>query len=169
MKLLAISDSHGRLGNSQRVIERLYDRIAGVLHLGDMYGDATLLAANYSDMPFYMVAGNCDFYYGRGEGPPENLVVEIGGQRIFLAHGHRHNIKLHYDALVRDAKKQEARIAVCGHTHEPFCELLNGVYVVNPGSIEYPRGMARCPSYAVIDIAEDGKIEAGIVQEKRGK
>ena len=43
-----------------------------------------------------------------------------------------------------------------GHTHMPVIEDEDGILVINPGSLTYPRQRGRRPSYAVMQI-EEGK------------
>ena len=46
-----------------------------------------------------------------------------------------------------------------GHTHKPFLEKVNGVTVLNPGSLSYPRQEGRRPSYMVITVSDDGRMD----------
>ena len=42
-----------------------------------------------------------------------------------------------------------------GHTHTPVVEEENGILVINPGSLTFPRQQGRRPSYAVMEIEEE--------------
>lgn len=44
-----------------------------------------------------------------------------------------------------------------GHTHKPYLETKDGVTILNPGSLSYPRQEGRRPSYMIMDIDEAGK------------
>ena len=43
-----------------------------------------------------------------------------------------------------------------GHTHKPFFERKNGLTVLNPGSLSFPRQDGRKGSYMIMEIGEDG-------------
>ncbi len=49
-----------------------------------------------------------------------------------------------------------------GHTHRPFYENINGIIVLNPGSLSYPRQEGHKPSYIIMNIDESGKIDVEI-------
>ena len=55
------------------------------------------------------------------------------------------------------AKAKDCQIVMYGHTHTPVVEEENGILVINPGSLTYPRQRGRRPSYAVMEI-EEGNI-----------
>ena len=61
-----------------------------------------------------------------------------------------------YDKLVENAQAKGCKIAMYGHTHMPVIENEDGILVINPGSLTYPRQRGRRPSYAVMQI-EEGK------------
>ena len=44
-----------------------------------------------------------------------------------------------------------------GHTHKPYFSQKDGLTVLNPGSLSYPRQDGRKPSYMVMEIDEEGK------------
>ena len=46
-----------------------------------------------------------------------------------------------------------------GHTHKPFYEKEEDLITLNPGSLCYPRQPGRKPSYMVMNISEDRKLE----------
>ena len=43
-----------------------------------------------------------------------------------------------------------------GHTHIPLIEYGDGIVVMNPGSISYPRQEGKRPSYILMDIDKKG-------------
>ena len=73
MKLLVISDTHGYLSNARNVIERIGDKINGVIHLGDHDEDAKELQEEFSDIPFYYIRGNNDY----GMNTPDTKMLNI--------------------------------------------------------------------------------------------
>ena len=59
--------------------------------------------------------------------------------------------------LQDEAERRCVRIACFGHTHVPFCKEINGIIYVNPGSLSQPRQEGRKPSYALLEIDEEGR------------
>ena len=45
-------------------------------------------------------------------------------------------------------------VVVFGHTHKPFCETVNGILFLNPGSVTRPRGQ-HPPSLVRLTIESD--------------
>jgi hypothetical protein len=50
-------------------------------------------------------------------------------------------------------------IAMYGHTHRPFLDTIDGVTILNPGSLSYPRQSGHQPSYMVMEMDDDGKCQ----------
>ena len=75
---------------------------------------------------------------------------------ILVTHGHHYFVSRDYDKLVENAQAKGCKIAMYGHTHMPVIENEDGILVINPGSLTYPRQRGRRPSYAVMQI-EEGK------------
>ena len=49
-----------------------------------------------------------------------------------------------------------------GHTHRPVAEKRGNLWIVNPGSLTYPRQMGRKPSYAMLTINEEHELSVEI-------
>lgn len=140
MKLLVLSDSHSMLSFMRRCIRQVEPD--AIIHLGDYFQDGETMKEEFSWIPFYQVPGNCD-RYRCPPGQPEILVETIDGVKLYMTHGHRHNVKMYLGALLRDARKCKADAALYGHTHEPDCSLEeDGLWVLNPGSCGYGGGSA---------------------------
>ena len=140
MKILVLSDSHSALSFMRNCIDAIKpDRI---VHLGDYYDDACVMAEEYADIPMIQVPGNCDRY----RCPPfvqEILSQKIDGVGFYMAHGHRHMVKQRLDMLIHDARKSKAAAALYGHTHIADChQEEDGLWVLNPGSCGYYGGSA---------------------------
>lgn len=138
MKILVLSDSHSALSFMRSCIESVKpDRM---VHLGDYYDDACVMAEEYPDIPLVQVPGNCDRY----RCPPfvqEVVSTKIDGIPFFLTHGHRHMVKQRLDMLLRDARKCNAAAALYGHTHIADChQEEDGLWVLNPGSCGHAGG-----------------------------
>ena len=57
-------------------------------------------------------------------------------------------------ALVAQAKRERADIALFGHTHVGLLKEINGITVFNPGSLERPRDSSG-GSYGIITIKNE--------------
>lgn len=60
------------------------------------------------------------------------------------------------ERLIEEAKLRKADIAFYGHTHRPLIELRDGIMVINPGSLSYPRQEGKVPTYVVMEIDKYG-------------
>lgn len=149
MKILVLSDSHSSLRFMRSSIEKL--KPDAVLHLGDFFDDGQAMAQEHPDMVFYQVPGNCD-RFRCPPGQPEVLQVNLWGVMLYLTHGHRHGVKMGRGRLVQDARTTGADAVLYGHTHEAYCSLEDGMWVVNPGSCGHSGG-----SVALLEV-ENGNI-----------
>lgn len=134
MKILVLSDSHSSLQFMFDAAEAM--KPDAIIHLGDYYDDGEALHAEYPDIPFYQVPGNCDGYRCN-PGIPQILVEEIFGVRFYLTHGHRHNVKMTLGRLERDARDCGAQAVLYGHTHFPDCRMEDDLWILNPGTCGY--------------------------------
>ena len=140
-----MSDTHGNLDNIRKVIENNKD-IKNIFHLGDGKADIDLIKEEYKDKTFFRVCGNCDSCTTE----PVVLNATIEGKRFLLTHGHRFYVKENLDLLVAEAKKENAGVALFGHTHKPINKEIDGIIVFNPGSLEKKEG-----SYGIITVSKD--------------
>ena len=58
-----------------------------------------------------------------------------------------------------EGKARGAEIVMFGHTHRPFFEDDNGIIVLNPGSLSFPRQEGRKGSYMILEMDQDGGLE----------
>lgn len=132
MKILVLSDSHSSQSFMRRCVETVKPN--AIIHLGDYFADGEALGALYPNIPLYQVPGNCDRFRCAG-GEPEIRVIELSGVRLYITHGHKHNVKLYLGAFLRDARASGASAALYGHTHLADCHREpDGLWVLNPGS-----------------------------------
>ena len=155
VKLLLVSDSHGREEGILRAIAQEEPSDAA-FHLGDSQEPAGTIEPLFS-CPCYIIAGNCDYYFNQY---PREKVVEIGGHRIFLTHGNSYMASSSYDFLAETARDNACDIVFFGHTHVPACEYMDGVWILNPGSISYPRQQGRERSYMVVYLKPGDAVHA---------
>ena len=128
MNVLVVSDSHGKVDKLIQAVEQVHPGY--VLHLGDCQRDLEKLRQAFPMLPMEGVPGNCD--YGSCD-QPERL-IELGGVRILMLHGHTRGVKSDVMRAVWAARECGAQVLLFGHTHEALCECRDGLWVVNPGS-----------------------------------
>lgn len=157
MKIVVMSDSHGKEENIDKVIAQHQDADM-LIHLGDICGDEDYLEA-VCPYPVIMVAGNCDSYMC---GLPGERIIDIAGRKCLLTHGHSYNVGGDRIRLAQRARDTGASVAMYGHTHVPEIETYEDVLVLNPGSVTYPRQKDFISTCMVIDVGEDGCWKAQI-------
>ena len=97
MKILIVSDSHGRDRHVAMALDREWP-VDAMIHLGDSQEDedefSMILAGE--DVPLYMVRGNCDYDYNLAP----FRIVELEGHRILMTHGHMQSAVLTGSLLI---------------------------------------------------------------------
>ncbi len=150
MKILVVSDTHGRWGALYNVI-KAYPDADTVIHLGDGNDDLERIRAEFPRQTLVGVAGNCDFF--AASGTRSACVLDADGKTVFFTHGHNYRVKSGEGLLEQAARARNADICLYGHTHVPCCECRNGLYIMNPGSLGHPR---------------DGRPTCGIIEINNG-
>lgn len=153
MKIAVFSDSHGNVENMSRAIESYVPDC--IIHLGDKVCDADEIASRYPHKQFLQVAGNCDY----APTVEDSILVELEGVRIFLAHGHRHGVKLGLEAFANSVYCSGAKLGLFGHTHRAVHHEIRGIQLFNPGSC----GNGGRPTYGQIEI-KNGDVNCKIIE-----
>jgi len=139
-KVVIVSDSHGLTDELQEIKTR---------HDADVYihcGDSELDLDAPELEGYTTVKGNCDF-----SSPfPLEEVMEIGGLRFFISHGHITQVKSTLLNLQYRAKELNAEVVCFGHNHIAYAEKIDETIFINPGSIRYPNRIKE-PSYTVLE------------------
>ena len=160
MKIIVYSDSHGCRTKVRHMLEKEKDADF-CFFLGDGLTEAQDMAEMYPHIKHIMVKGNCDYY-----SQLDTVAYKyIDGLTFVACHGHEYNVQGGLDALVSEAKAHGCQIALYGHTHMYRTEHTDGVYVMNPGAVDSPRGKNK-PSYGVINIIEGSKPTMNIIAIK---
>ena len=120
-------------------------------HLGDLTSAAEALMSR-TNAKVYAVRGNCDYFGGSAQRYESEAVVELGGARILMMHGHTRGVKSSAMNASYAARECGAQILLFGHTHRPLVDWDGTLWVMNPGSIRDRR------TYGVITL-EGGKID----------
>lgn len=152
MRVLVVSDVHGDFRGLCEAIEA-QPTAKAVIFLGDGIRQAEGAADRYPDRDFYLVPGNCDF----GSTAIPIRQETFGGKRFYFTHGHCHDVKYTLYRLELAAREAEADIALFGHTHSPYEEYVDGLYLFNPGSLRYGR------TYGYVDVVGSG-IRTAVVE-----
>lgn len=155
MKILVISDTHGKLDKLRDIYGLLKD-IDLVVHLGDFLADAREIAAEFG-IDVISVGGNMDGVYG--DEAYKILDTEYG--RILLTHGHLDNVKFSLQSLLYRTQEKGCKAVLFGHTHKPAFEESDGIYLVNPGSLTLPADGTN-GSYAIVNTSPES-FSASIV------
>lgn len=153
MKILIVSDTHGRHSNLDEVLER-EGAIDMLLHLGDIEGEECYIE-EIAQWPYHMIAGNNDIFSHLSK----DKEVKIGKYKIWMTHGHNYMVNMNTERLRWAATARDVDIVLFGHTHRPYLDVDGKPMVVNPGSISYPRQEGRKPSYMVLNIGADGQAK----------
>ena len=138
MKILVLSDSHGKYQNTFDIIYENADADV-IIHLGDGVTDVDEAARDVADVRhlnaarIYKVRGNCDMFSNEAVTTFEN----IGGHRFYVTHGYQQGVKsaAGRDALYVDARNNGLDVALFGHTHKALLEERDGVTLFNPGAV----------------------------------
>ena len=116
----------------RRCVQRM--KPDALVHLGDYYEDAQVLAEENPQLPLHQVVGNCDRFRCPPD-TPQVLCYPVGGVRLFMTHGHLQSVKIRLDSLLFQARQKQAYAVLYGHTHIPDCHREpDGLWVLNPGS-----------------------------------
>ena len=155
-KILVVSDTHGDPSRLIDVIEK-EKPFDIMIHCGDAECSEGRLMM-LSDTTVYGVQGNNDYFYDY----PPRREFEINGVKFYLTHGHMDGVHFGIDKIGYAAKARGASVCLYGHTHIPHNETVGGVLFLNPGSLTYPRQIGRKPSYAIMNISENGETNVEI-------
>ena len=151
MKILIVSDSHGRNHHLNTVLDRVGD-IDLFLHLGDLEGSEDFIEA-FVNCKIEMISGNNDYFTEI----PREKIIKIGKYTVFMTHGHKYGVYYDTDKLKEAARAHNANIVLYGHTHIPSIDMSDDIITVNPGSITQPRQSGRRPSFILMEIDKDGE------------
>lgn len=146
MRILVVSDTHrDEYALRKALLEQ--PRAEIVIHLGDGEEEAGRMKASFPDKMFLQVRGNCDW---GSTLPPEGLRT-VDGKTIFYTHGHLYNVKYGLYEITSAAREKKADILLFGHTHEAAANYENGLYLMNPGSLN-----GSCGTYGILDLTPAG-------------
>ena len=152
MKILVVSDTHGKNDNYLKIVEK-EQKLDMVIHLGDFEGSEYTIE-KAAGCPVEFVLGNNDFFSDF----LSEKTLQIGKYCVMITHGHQYYINLGSEMLKTEAIVQEADIVMYGHTHRPVIDISDKIIAINPGSLSYPRQENRKPSYIIMEIDDAGEV-----------
>ena len=158
MKVLVVSDSHGRHDLLRNAIGQEAP-IDMLIHAGDIEGDLNRILGPKREYTIHAVAGNMDW----GDGLESSQVFDMGGHKVFLVHGHHYGVHYTMANLREAAESCHADVAIFGHTHIPVCERQGDMLILNPGSLTYPRQAGHRPSYILLTVSDGGAPDAKLL------
>lgn len=147
MKILLISDSHGRNHVLDQILEKHSDCDL-YLHCGDIEAPEFL----YPQLK--VVAGNNDLYYDY----PDHMILKLGHHKAYMTHSHLCGYFNRMNKLSDLARSNGCDLAFYGHTHVASDQIINGVRCINPGSLRYARD-GRNPSYAIVEVNQEVNVQ----------
>lgn len=149
MKIGILSDSHKKVGRTQKVIELLVQEGASALiHAGDLVTVENLKLLEESSLPYYAVFGNNDA-----------ALLSLQDDFSVFSEPHLFTINettfslMHHPFYLRN---HPCDVVVFGHTHETFQTFDNAILTLNPGE-----ACARDTSLSqamMLEIATDAYI-----------
>lgn len=147
MKIIVMSDSHGKCGNLIDI--GLSHRNADAfIFLGDGWRDFEDFSLYFDNKLCISVNGNCDL----GCNAENEKILFLGGKKFIITHGHTFSVKSGIGGMIAEAKRNKCDIMLYGHTHIPHNEYRDGLYILNPGSA----GRGGKNSYGIIEITPSG-------------
>ena len=130
MKIGVISDTHNFLDPK---IPEWFTGVGHILHAGDI-GQPRILTELELVAPVTAVGGNTDDP-ALGYAPAKT--VELSGRKFFIQHiVHPHDLK---ENRQRRLMRERPDAVVFGHTHQRFCETIDGLLYFNPGYAGRPK------------------------------
>ncbi len=145
LRIVVTSDTHRNSRNFFEILDRHEKNADLFINLGDSEHEIELLEMTRPNLKLKYVAGNCDFSLVA----PYEQCISFNGKKVFFTHGHHYYVKHGYSEVIRRAKQEGADICLFGHTHTPYFEIVDGLYVLNPGAV--------CDgSYGIVDVVPGG-------------
>lgn len=148
MRILVVSDTHHNEYSLRRAV-LAQPKAQVVIHLGDGEEEASSVRMEFPDKMFLQVRGNCDW----GSTLPIFGEITLENVKIFYTHGYTYNVKYGLYDFKAAARDHGAQVALFGHTHKAMTEYENGIYFMNPGSLN-----GYGATYGIVDLTKAGIV-----------
>lgn len=136
-----ISDTHGLL--RAEAVERLAG-VDHIIHAGDI-GSPEIIEGLRKIAPVTAIRGNID-KDAWANAYADDEVINLAGYDIYVLHNR--------NDLDRDPVAAGFNMVICGHSHKPSVETIDGVLYLNPGSAG-PRRFTLPIALATLDLNTD--------------
>lgn len=98
---------------------------------------------------------------------PLQLVISCNGLKTIIVHGSPESIDEYLfensERVFELSKTIDADILICGHTHIPFHQKIEGKHFINAGSVGKPKHGGPQATYVIVDV-EANKVEAEVIK-----
>ena len=128
-KIIVVSDSHGNR-KALDSLDGIFAESDLIIHLGDTSSDGGYIRSKYPDKTV-VINGNCDIM-SVGE---RERIINCEGVNILACHGHTYSVKSTLSRLAMRAKELDCRLALYGHTHDARETEIDGITLLNPGTL----------------------------------
>lgn len=151
MKILVFADFHGSIDSLSTAIEISKRETPNkTVVCGDLFGwsqpqEFAELVRQLEGV-LYLVKGNNDYATAQSyltEAMEDSAIMYHFGRKLFFTHGDR------YDGLRVPPILEDGDALIYGHTHVGRLRKVNGLFVLNVGSLARPRD--GVPNYLVLD------------------
>lgn len=161
MKLIVISDTHGRPSRILEVLRRQpsYDAL---IFLGDGLRDVEYVSNEIHGL--YAVRGNCDAFSSSlslSNGVCEELFLKFCEYNIMITHGHKYGVKRGIEVAAEAAVSKGADLLLYGHTHTPMEKYIPEGETV--GNVILPKPL-RIFNPGSLGEKGDGEATFGVVE-----
>lgn len=98
-------------------------------------------------------------------GLPRRLSLQVAGRRLLLTHGSPRHVREYLRPRLTDAElapvvgEISEEVLLVGHTHIPLVRQVAGKWLVNPGSVGFPKDGDPRASYALLKVEEEVQVE----------
>lgn len=151
MKILVISDSHGKFENIYNICE--FEKPDVIFFSGDGVKDIKDIEILFPTIKFFVVRGNCDFFDYEID---YDKIIELEGMKFFLTHGHFYEVKKSYERIKEKGFTENIDVLIFGHTHFQECVEIKKesekLIIFNSGTI-------FDGFYGVIELKKNKKIK----------
>jgi hypothetical protein len=149
---MIVSDTHRKLRTLEQALSN-EGEIDMLIHLGDFEGDDEAIAG-MCGCKMLIVPGNNDFFTRY----PKEIETEIAGRKVLITHGHYYMVSLDLRTIEDEARSRGMDIVMFGHTHKPVIQTVDGLTLINPGSLSYPRQQDRKCSYIMMEVDDENEL-----------
>ncbi|URM53216.1 metallophosphoesterase family protein [Mycoplasma sp. SG1] len=147
IRILLVSDNHGDRSMIKKVLQE-EPHCSVKVHCGDSMMSYEAIKKDFT----YCVRGNNDIDLKF----PEFEIFKIYNWNIIVVHGDIITYKRsnHQEAYAKFAKQYNCNVLLHGHIHQLFDQEVDGVRIISPGSLAYPRSLVG-KSYMVLELSKD--------------